>query len=133
MGTQKEIAKHIVDDGGEYVWALKGTQGTLAKEVQETFTLAQADPFPQIQHQLYQTVKKGHGGLEIRKQWSSDDPKYIAYLNPKGAWKGLRSIGMVQSERRIGEHVTQETRSYLLSFVRKIETFARAVRAPLGH
>lgn len=133
MGTQKEIAKHIVDDGGEYVLALKGNQGTLAKEVQETFTLAQADQFAQIQHQFYQTVNKGHGRLEIRKHWIIDDPKYIAYLNPKGAWKGLRSIGMVQSERRIGEHVTQETRYYLLSFVRKGETFARAVRAPLGH
>ena len=84
-------------------WALKGNQGTLAKEVQETFTLAQTDQFAQIQHQFYQTVNKGHGRLEIRKHWIIDDPEYIAYLNPKGVWKGLRSIGMVQSERRIGE------------------------------
>lgn len=132
MGAQKEIAKHIVDDDGDYVLALKGNQGTLAKEVQETFTLAQADHFTEIQHQFYQTVNKGHGRLEIRKHWIIDDPEYIAYLNPKGAWKGLRSIGMVQSERRIGEQVTQETRYYLLSFARKVETFARAVRSHWG-
>lgn len=39
---------------------------------------------------------------------------------------------MVQSERRIGEQVTQETRYYLLSFARKVETFARAVRSHWG-
>lgn len=133
MGAQKEIAKHIVDDDGDYVLALKGNQGTLAKEVRETFMLAQAGHFAQIQHQFHQTVNKGHGRLEIRKHWIIDDPEYIAYLNPKGKWKGLRSIGMVQSERRIGEQVTQETRYYLLSFTRKVETFAQAVRAPLGH
>jgi predicted transposase YbfD/YdcC len=125
MGTQIEIAKQIVDDDGDYVLALKGNHGTLAKEVQETFELAQADHFAQIQHQFYQTVDKGHGRLEIRKHWIIDDPEYIAYFNPKGKWKGLRSIGMVQSERRIGQQVTQETRYYLLSF-------ARAVRSHWG-
>jgi predicted transposase YbfD/YdcC len=133
MGTQKPIAKHIVDDDGEYVLALKGNHGTLAKEVQETFALAQADHFAHLQHQFYQTVDKGHGRLEIRKHWMIDDPEYITYLDPKGAWKGLRSIGMIQSERRIGEQVSQETRSYLLSFSRKVEVFARAVRSRLRH
>jgi predicted transposase YbfD/YdcC len=132
MGAQKEIAKQVVADDGDYVLALKGNQGTLAKEVQETFTLAQTEQFTQIHHQFYQTVNKGHGRLEIRKHWIIDDPEYMAYLNPKGAWKGLRSIGMVQSERRIGEQVTQETRYYLLSFARKVETFARAVRSHWG-
>lgn len=133
MGAQKERAKHIVDDDGDYVLALKGNQGTLAKEAQETFTLAQAEHFAHIQHQFYQTVDKGHGRLEIRKHWIIDDLESITYFNPNGKWKGLRSIGMVQSKRRMGEHVTQETRYYLLSFARKVETFARAVPAPLGH
>lgn len=30
-------------------------------------------------------------------------PVISAQLDTKGAWKGLRSIGMVQSERTIGE------------------------------
>src|SRR5437660_3822039 len=53
MGAQKEIAKHIVDDDGDYVLALKGNQGTLAREVQETFTLAQEEHFTEIEHQFY--------------------------------------------------------------------------------
>jgi len=115
MGTQVKIAKQIVEDDGDYVLALKGNHGTLAKEVQETFDLAQAEQFAHVQHQFYQTVNKGHGRLEIRKHWMIDDPEYLAYLDPKGRWKGLRAIGMVQSERRIGQQVTQETGYYLLS------------------
>ncbi len=132
MGTQVKIAKQIVEDDGDYVLALKGNHGTLAKEVEETCNLAQAEQFTHIQHQCYRTVDKGHGRLEIRKHWIIDDPEYIAYLDPKGRWKGLRAIGMVQSERRIGQHVTQETRYYLLSFARKVELFARAVRSHWG-
>ena len=133
MGTQVKIAKQIVEDDGDSVLALKGNHGTLAKEVQETFKLAQAEQFTHIQHQCYQTVNKGHGRLEIRKHWIIDDPEYLAYLDPKGRWKGLRAIGMVQSERRRGQHVTQETRYDLLSFARKVERFARAVRSRLRH
>ena len=126
MGTQVKIAKQIVEDDGDYVLALKGNHGTLAKEVQETFDLAQAEQFTQ-------TVDKGHGRLEIRKHWMIDDPEYIAYLDPKGRWNGFRGIGMVQSERRIGQQVTQETRYYLLSLARKVDLFARAVRSRLSH
>jgi predicted transposase YbfD/YdcC len=132
MGTQKEIIKQIVDDEGDYVLALKGNQGTLAKEVKETFALAQAEQFAHIQHQFHPTVGKDHGRLEIRKHWVIDDPEYITYLNPKGIWKGLRGIGMVESERRIGETVTKETRYYIMSFERSIHTFANAVRSHWG-
>src|SRR2546423_13721568 len=42
MGTQVKIAKQIVEDDGDYVLALKGNHGTLAKEGEETCNLAQA-------------------------------------------------------------------------------------------
>ena len=132
MGTQTAIATQIVDDDGDYALALKGNQGTLSKEVQETFALAQAEHFRDVRHQFYQSVEKGHGRLEVRKHWVIDEPDYIAYLNPKGAWKGLRSIGMVQSERTIGEKTTTETRYYIMSFARGAQTFAKAVRSHWG-
>lgn len=102
MGAQKEIAKQIVDDDGDYVLALKGNQGTLAKEVQETFMLAQADHFAQIQHQFYQTVNKGHGRLEIRKHWIIDDPEYIAYLNPKERGKDYAVLAWCNPSAELG-------------------------------
>jgi len=39
---------------------------------------------------------------------------------------------MVQSKRRSGQNVTKETRYYLMSFARKVQTFAKAVRSHWG-
>ncbi len=61
-----------------------------------------------------------------------DDRETIARLNPKGVWEGLCSIGMVQSERRIGDKVTKEIRYYIMSLEEKIQTFAYAVRSHWG-
>jgi predicted transposase YbfD/YdcC len=132
MGTQVKIAAQIIDQEGDYALALKGNQGTLSKEVRETFDLAQAEQFAHVQHAFYETVEKGHGRLEIRRHWLIDDPEQIAYLNKKGAWKGLKGIGMVQSERHIGQDITTETRYYLLSFEKHVQTFANAVRSHWG-
>jgi predicted transposase YbfD/YdcC len=132
MGTQTKIAEQIIDEKGDYVLALKGNQGTLCKEVKETFALAQANQFAEVHHQFHKTVEKGHGRIEIRKHWVIDDPEMIAYLNENEAWKGLRAIGMIESERRIDQKITKETRYYLMSFERKILQFANAVRSHWG-
>lgn len=132
MGTQKEIAQHIVDDDGDYVLALKNNHGTLRKAVEQTFATALADELPQTQPHYSETMEKGHGRIEIRRYWMIDDEEIIAHLNPKGVWKGLRGIGMVQSERTIGEKVTKETRYYIMSFSKKLHTFAGAVRSHWG-
>jgi predicted transposase YbfD/YdcC len=132
MGTQTEIARQVIEQEGDFVLALKENQGTLYEEVQDTFALAQADDFAQVSHQFHQTVNKGHGRLEIRRHWIIDDSQVIAYLNEQRTWQGLRSIGMVEAERRIHEEVTKETRYYLISFVGRVKTFANAVRSHWG-
>jgi predicted transposase YbfD/YdcC len=132
MGTQKEITKQIIDDDGDYVLALKNNHATLRKGVEQAFASALSDELTQVQSHFSETVEKGHGRIETRQYWMIDDQEVIERLNPKGTWKGLRSIGMVQSERIIGEKVTKETRYYIISFAEKIHTFACAVRSHWG-
>ena len=132
MGTQKKITKQIVDDNGDFVLALKNNHGTLRKHVEQTFAHVFAGELTQVQPHFFETMEKGHGRLEIRRHWMIDDEETIARLDPKGEWKGLRSIGMVQSERTIGEKVTKEVRYYIISFEKNIHTFAGAVRTHWG-
>ena len=47
-------------------------------------------------------LKKIMGGSRIRQHWLIDDHEHLSYLDPEGKWKGLRAIGMVRAERRIG-------------------------------
>jgi predicted transposase YbfD/YdcC len=132
MGTQKDITKHIVDDDGDYVLALKNNHATLRKAVEQIFAPTLANELPQIQPHFSETVEKGHGRTEVRRYWKIDDEEIMMQINPKGEWKGLRSIGLVQSERTIGQKVTQEIRYYIISFQEKIQTFASAVRSHWG-
>jgi predicted transposase YbfD/YdcC len=132
MGTQKKITGQIVDEDGDFVLALKNNHGTLRRGVEQTFAQALAGSPTGIQPYFYETMEKGHGRIEIRRHWMIDDEEVIACLNPKGEWKGLRSIGMVQSERTIRQKVTKETRYYIISFEEKIQAFAEAVRSHWG-
>jgi predicted transposase YbfD/YdcC len=132
MGTQKAIAAQIIEQQGDYALALKDNQGTLYEDVKDTFLLAQKEGFRNTSHQFAEKTEKNHGRVETRKHWMIDDETCLTYLNSEGKWKGLRAIGMVESERRIGREVTIETRYYILSFAKDVHRFATSVRSHWG-
>jgi predicted transposase YbfD/YdcC len=131
MGTQIKIAKQIIEQEGEYALALKDNQGNLYEEVKATFALAEKEGFAHVEAEAERCVEKGHGRLEIREYWTIRDAEILAYLNPQKKWEGLQAIGMVRSQRRIDQEVSQETRYYLLSFS-SVKQFALAVRSHWG-
>jgi hypothetical protein len=79
-------------------------------------------------HPSLQTIDKGHGRVEVRRYWTISDPAILTYLDPTGAWAGLRSIGLVEAERRIAGKVSVESRYYLSSLGGDVRAFAGAVR-----
>jgi len=131
MGTQTKIAAQIIEQGGDYVLALKDNQGNLHEEVKASFALAEKDGFADGQEESIRVVEKGHGRLEIREYWTISQQDILRYLDPKQKWKGVAGIGMVRSERRIKDEVSRETRYFLLSFS-STKTFATAVRSHWG-
>ena len=54
------------------------------------------------------------------------------YLCGAEQWKGLQSIGLVESERRLNNQTTLEHRYYLVSIQSDVQRFAEAVRSPWG-
>ena len=129
MGLQKKIVKQIVDQQGDYGIALKKNHKGLYEQVRTIFEMAHQDQFAHVKHQQTHIVNKGHGRLETRTYWIIDDESCITSLNPDGAWEKLRSIGMVQSTRCIGQKMTTEVRYYLLSIDGDALQFAHAVRS----
>jgi len=127
MGCQRSIAAQIVAQGGDYVLALKDNHPDLATNVQDSFALATADPARQST-----SVGKGHGRIEIRTCRTITDPETLAWLDPEGAWDGLRSLAMVESERRVNGVVTRKTRYYLSSLAGEAKVIAAAVRSHWG-
>ena len=127
MGCQKAIAEQIVARGGDYLLALKGNQGKLAEAVEELFTDADAADYAGWPVDFYETCERGHGRRERRRYWTLTALEKI----PQAAdWQGLNMIGMVQSERQIGEKCTTEYRFYIGSIGGGAKRLAWAAR---GH
>lgn len=132
MGCQTKIAQQIVGQGADYVLALKGNQGRLHADTQETFSDAHKQNFQDIIHDYHKTVDGDHGRVEIREFWTISDPEFIRYLDPEGEWEGLQSIGMVKAERRVDGKTTLEDRFYITSLSDDAAEFGRAVRSHWG-
>lgn len=120
MGCQKSIVEKIVERGGDYVISLKGNQGNLHDDVRLFL-----ETIGNVAHDYYETVEKGHGRVETRRYWITDD---IDWLSNKTDWKKLTSIGLVESEVYQKGKTTSEKRCFISSIKPDAKRFARAVR-----
>ncbi len=132
MGCQSNIAKTIVDNEADYTLAVKENQGTLYKEIQTLFADGLETGFANIPADFAQTIEKGHGRIEIRQCWVITDPDFIAYLDPKQKWAGLSAVIMIQTERRIGDKISRETRYYISSLTAEAKRFNQIIRSHWG-
>ena len=129
MGCQKEIARTIVEQGADYVLALKGNQGILHEEVELFFAGARRSKFWHIPYQEHHTLNGEHGRIEERRYWLVSEIEWLAETR---AWPGLQSFGLVETQRTVGETTTVERRYYLTSLAGKVQQFAHAVRSHWG-
>jgi predicted transposase YbfD/YdcC len=132
MGCQTEIAETIVQQKADYLLAVKENQGQLYQEVQDLFTECQKAGFQGVPHDYYKTINKGHGRLEIRECWTLSESPFLEYLHRRGAWKNLRTLVMVQAERRLGNQCSVETRYYISSLEGNAQLVLHAARGHWG-
>jgi predicted transposase YbfD/YdcC len=130
MGCQTEIAEKIVDKGGDYILALKGNQGYLSDEVENYFTQAEDIDFDGVPCDAVGSKESGHGRIEKREVYATED---IDWLPQKDAWKNIRSIIMVKSERSLqGQPASIERRYYISSLASGAQRAANAIRGHWG-
>ena len=75
MGCQTEIASTVIDQGADYVLALKKNQPQLHQDVTRMFAEARKSDFAGVDHDY--SVNKGHGRIETRRCWTVSDSEYI--------------------------------------------------------
>jgi predicted transposase YbfD/YdcC len=127
MGAQTEIAQQIVEQEAGYILSLKGNQGDLHQDVEQLFDWALTTQFQDMPHESYQTLEKGHGRLEIRRHYLLSSVEYLLHAE---RWRGLKRVGMIESERRIDDQPTTVER--LLRLDDDVQRFAAAVRSYWG-
>jgi len=92
MGCQTAIAEQIVDQGGDYVFALKGNQTALHDAVQALFADPELANDPDIPVYTHETTDGDHGRVEVRR--------YRCVANPDGIDQEKSSQRGTQTKRR---------------------------------
>ena len=131
MGCQKDLARQIVQQGGDYVLCLKGNQGSLHEETKYFFEEAKKMKFHDVPCRYHETVEKDHGRIEIRRCWMVEETA-IEWLGREDQRPGLASIAAVEAQRRIGKKKTKETRYFISSLKGNVEQLAGAARKHWG-
>lgn len=112
MGCQKEIARTIVEQGGDYVLAVKDNQPTLHKQVTGVMDEGLRESFQWMHHDACVETEGDHGRIETRRVSTTRD---VQWLKGIGTWPGLRSLAVVESTREVQGEISYERRYYISS------------------
>ncbi len=128
MGCQKEIARAIVDGGGDFVISLKDNQPKLLDAIKTHFEKHLELDLEYLQYRSHETSESSHGRLDERSYFLTKIPPDFAL---KKEWPWIKAIGY---SLRVTQHAdgseTDETRYYILSRYLSGKRFSEAVR---GH
>lgn len=125
MGCQKTIAQALVDKGADYVFGLKGNQGTLHAAVKRLFDVTEWEHYKEFADWGHATKEAGHGRIEGRRCLALASPSDKLFE----AWAGMRSVIRVESMRQKEEKVTAEKRYFISSLPPDSERLAQAIRS----
>jgi len=126
MGTQKAIAKQIIEKEGDYILALKGNQGTLNNDVRLFLEHELSKKQSTAIKDVYEDSNRGHGRIETRRCVVSDA---ITWLEQKEQWSGLNTIAMIEETREIKGKKSIERRFFISSLAPDAKKLALGVRA----
>ena len=128
LGCQKEIARQIVAQGGDYLLAVKENQPTLHAQVKALLDEAILDSFKGMAGDYFQETDGGHGRIEVRKVWCTPE---VQWLKQAENWPELRGLVVVESHRQLLGKASVERRYYISS---RPGTDARALAEAIrGH
>jgi predicted transposase YbfD/YdcC len=124
MGCQRDIAEKIISKEADYILAVKGNQGILEENVEDTVR------FTQVSSQ-WEEEDFGHGRIETRHCFLYKD---LSFIENASHWKSLSAVVKIESTRYIKSTGKEEkqTRFYITSSDASAEIIGKAVRSHWG-
>jgi len=122
MGTQKEIAKKIIENDANYILAVKGNQPQLLEQIHDEFKFSK-------QIEINKDEDLGHGRIKTRPCSVITDFQFIEKINK---WKNLKSILRIESVREFKNSDKKKetaTRYYISSLKNDALYFQSVIRS----
>jgi predicted transposase YbfD/YdcC len=130
MGGQNEIARDIVDGGGDFVISVKDNQPTLRETIETDFGKHLERDLEDLRDRSHETREAAHGRIDERSYFLTRVP---ADFGVKTEWPWVKAIGY---SLRVTQHAdgreTDETRYSILSRYLSGQRFSEAVRGHWG-
>ena len=122
-GCQKEIARQVRGQGGDYLLAVKGNQPTLHEAVRAAFDRACEADFAGVEHDVHGSVEDGHGRHEERHVTVIYAPPGL----PPG-WPDVAAVVLVGREREANGRRADTEHYYVTSLRGTAAELGRLIR-----
>lgn len=130
MGCQREIARLIVEGGGDYLLRVKDNQPTLAHEMRTFFEDAERDGLDNGKWFTFEETEGDHGRIEVRTAWATED---LDWFEDRHRWASLRTLVVQRAVREEGGKTTTNLRYYITNRpASEVERLGIAARAHWG-
>lgn len=132
IGCQRAIAGRIVEGKGQYVLAVKENQPALHAKLKALLDESMLDDFAGMKHGYFEQTDGGHGRVEVRKVWVSDQVQHLGAV--KEQWPALASVAVVVSQREVIGGQSSSERRYFISSIKGTDAqrFGQSVRGHWG-
>jgi predicted transposase YbfD/YdcC len=133
MGCQRQIAADIRRKKADYVLAVKENQPVLHEKVTKLLDEAMLEKFDGMSHGYSEQTTGGHGRVETRKVWVTDEVKWLGE-DLRAQWRDLSSVAMVEATRQVSGGKRSVERRYYISSRTGVDAgaMAGAIRAHWG-
>lgn len=125
LNCQKDIAHQIIEQGADYVLALKSNQQSLYEDTKLFFEDALTEGFDTA-YDCCESDTWGHGRAENRKCWAVGVEQLEWFKHTKN-WRGLKTIACIESTRRTRDNESIERR-YFISSLESVKRIAKSIR-----
>jgi predicted transposase YbfD/YdcC len=129
IGCQKEIAKKIVDGGGDYLLTVKANQEKLLEDIQATVEKALDGKLQLGVVRQVTTRDEGHGRQEERSYVVIEN---VEGLRDRKSWPKIKVVGMCCRERTVRGETTTEVNYFIGSRRIGARMCAEALRGHWG-
>jgi predicted transposase YbfD/YdcC len=129
IGCQQDIAAQIVEQGADYLLAVKANQEHLYQDIELFFRLCDENHFAKVEHSHAHTVNKGHGRVEVRDCWAISGAECLQFLRGYQDWPGLQTIIRIDSQRRMGNKLSRERRYFISTLPNNANHLLRVKRS----
>jgi predicted transposase YbfD/YdcC len=121
----KRVARTVLAQGADYVFALKGNRGPIHRQVRQFWQTAAAQDFAGLAVRRVRRCNTGHGRSEERCSFAVAATQLPALVQD---WPGVASVIMVERWRSTAARMQQERHYYLSSLPPKVTTLHHAIR-----